>query len=111
MNNQISMFELLDAEESLSPERQKFRRALRHGPNVQGGKERIVKHAAELKKQEFAKAVAQEYGIGGSSFENGWIDFDTKGLRISEEHFSNTKHYSWAVVANEILDLISINSY
>lgn len=110
MNNQISIFELLDCEETLSEEQQKFRRALRRGPNVEGGKARILEHAKQ-DKQEFIKLLKNEYGIGGSSFEDGWIDFDSKCYCITEKHFTFKKKYSWAEVANEILDLINTNSY
>lgn len=110
LNNQISMFELLDCEETLPEVRQKFRRALRRGPNIEGGKERILKYA-EQNKQDFIKSLKKEYGIGGSSFEDGWIDFDGKCFCITEKHFTFKRKYSWTEVANEILDLISTNSY
>jgi len=110
LDNQISIYELLDCEDTFSDERKKFRRALRRGPNVEGGKCRILEHSNQ-NKQDFIDSIKKEYGIGGSSFENGFIHFDNKGFCITENHFTLEKKYSWTEVANEILNLISTNSY
>ena len=111
LNGQMSMFEMLDPDDGLSPERQKLRRALRLGSGFQDGKKRIKYEAAKLNKAEFILFLVKEYGTGGSSFEKGWIDYSSKGFEIYEHGWENKKRYTWYVVANEILDMISTNSY
>lgn len=110
IGNQISIYELLDCEDTFSDERKKFRRALRRGPNVEGGKRRILEHSNQ-DKQDFINSIKKEYGVGGSSFEDGYINFNSKCFCITEKHFTLKKEYSWTEVANEILNLISTNSY
>ena len=111
LNNQISMFESIDAESLLPIDKQKFRRALRRGSNFTEGKKRIKENAVKLNKQDFIDFLKKEYGIGGFSFENGFIDFNGKGFVISEERFTKETKYSWTQVADELLDLINTNAY
>lgn len=111
MDNQISIFEMINTEDMFTPERQKFRRALRRGSGFQGGKERIMQKAKELTKAEFIKFLPKEYGIGGSSFEGGFVDYTSMHFYITEKGWESRKTYSWTEVANEILDMMSTNSY
>ena len=110
MFEQLSMFETVNAESLLPPERQKFRRALRTGSGFMGGKQRI-KENSTLPKKEFVEFLKKEYGIGGCSFEGGFIDHTSMHYYIYENSFQNRKEYSWVQVANEILDMISTNTY
>lgn len=109
--NQISIFELMDTENMFTPERQKFRRSLRVGSGFEGGKGRIRQKAIELNKKDFVKFLVKEYGIGGCSFENGWIEHTSMWYYIIEQGWNNRKEYSWSKVADEILDMIKTNSY
>ena len=111
LTNQISMFEMINTENMFTPERQKLRRALRMGSGFQGGKERIKQKAKELTKTEFVKFLPKEYGVGGSSFEGGFVDYTSMHFYISEKGWETRKEYSWTEVANEILDMIDTNSY
>ena len=111
MFDQISMFETVDAEDLLPVEKQKFRRALRRGSNFAQGKERIKENAIKLLKPDFINFLKKEYGIGGFSFEDGFVDFDGKGFVISEDHFTKETKYSWTQVADELYDLINTNTY
>ena len=95
----------------LSPERQKLRRAIRTGSGFSGGKERIKQKAKELSKKDFIAFLPKEYGIGGRSFENGFIEYTSMHFYICENSFQNRKEYSWTMIANEILDMISKNIY
>jgi len=110
MFEQLSMFEELDAESMLPPDKQKFRRSLRKGSGFQNGKERIKEHS-KLPKKEFVDFLKKEYGIGGWSFEGGFIEHTSMHYYICERSFQNRTEYSWADVANEILDMIKTNSY
>ena len=105
------MFELVDFEGTLPQERQKFRRALKHGTGFENGKERVRKYAAEMNKKDFAEAVKKEYGIGGSSFEDGWIGTTSTYFYICDDGWNSRHEYSWTEVANEILDMIKNNIY
>lgn len=111
MTEQISMFEALDGEFLLPPERQKLRRALRCGSGFEGGKERIREKSKEFNKKEFAEFLRKEYGIGGQTFENGWIGSSSMHYYICEREWDNRKEYSWTAIAEEILDMLMTNSY
>lgn len=111
MTEQISMFEALDGESLLPLERQKLRRALRCGSGFEGGKDRIRSKAKELNKKEFADFLKKEYGIGGSTFEKGWIGSTSMYFYICDQGWENRKEYSWATIADEIIDMLKTNSY
>jgi len=108
---QISMFELIDTENLLPEQRQKLRRALKRGSGFEGGKDRIKKSSEILSRKEFADFLKKEYGIGGSSFEGGFVDSTSMGIRIYEKGWMNRKEYTWTQIADEILNMISTNSY
>jgi len=110
MFEQISMFEMIDTDSMLPPDRQRFRRALRTGSGFEHGKERIKEHSF-LPKKQFAEYLKHEYGIGGSSFEDGWIGSTSMWFYICDKGWENRKEYSWLVVADEIKDMIKTNSY
>ena len=109
--NQISIFELIDAEDTLSPERQRLRQVLRRGSGYEKGKERIRKYASELNRSDFINELIKEYGYYGCSLDDGFFDCSPKGVVIYDKGFKNEKKYSWITVADEILDMISLNSY
>ena len=109
--NQISMFEMIDTESMLSPERQRLRKALRRGSGFEDGKQRILKYASELTKKDFIDALIKEYGVGGWSLSDGFLDHSSKGISLYDKGFKNEKKYSWTVIADEILDMINLNLY
>ena len=59
----------------------------------------------------FADFLKKEYGIGGSSFEGGFVDSTSMGIRIYEKDWMNRKEYTWTQIADEILNMISTNTY
>ena len=111
MIEQLSMFCETESESMLSSERQMFRRALRKGSGFSGGKERIKQKAKELNKKNFAEFIRHEYGVGGFSFENGFVGSTTMGFSICKDNWKDRTVYSWTQVAAEILDMINTNSY
>lgn len=109
MTEQLSMFSELET--LLSPERQKFRRALRRGSGFEGGKDRIKEKAATLNKKDFVEFLKKEYGVGGCSFENGWMGTTSMWFDLYEKNWAARVQYSWTTVADEILDMIHTNCY
>ena len=109
MIEQINMFQ--EMEELLSPEQQRLRRALKRGSCFEYGKERILKNAKELSMNDFIDFLKKEYGIGGFSFEHGFVDFNSKGYEIRIDWTKKPIRYTWNIIAKEILDLINNNMY
>lgn len=111
MTEQLNMFGVMNAEDLLPPERQKLRRALRIGSGFGGGKERIRKKAdTNPSIKEFAEFLRYEYGVGGRSFEDGFMASTSMHFIICRE-WMNRKEYSWIDVAKEIMDMIRTSQY
>ena len=79
MEMQISMFETL--EDPLSEEEKLFRKALLYGSVMAGGNKRIV-DASILPNNEFVEFLKKEFSWSGHSMDDGFCNFDSKGLQI-----------------------------
>lgn len=105
----------IDIERALNDE------IISHGTLFRDGKFRIEKLYRDNKgnAKDFAKMVAQEYGIGGHTvggFDNKIraVNYDNKGLEIviRLDNGENTKaHWSWNKVADRIATLIDKQEY
>lgn len=103
MEYQISFFD----EEPLTW----LQQGLIKGSNFAGGKIRIYAAALNMPINKFEKYLKDEYGLGGSSMDDGFIDYDSKGVRLWKFKEKHEEKYSWAEVAKEIKKLISIDKY
>jgi len=105
MQHQINMFELLD--EPLSWIDQN----LTYGSGFGGGKIRIYAAALSMSMTNFAKFLKDEYGVGGRSIKDGFMDYGPKGIELRKWHEEYNEKYSWAEIANKIKKLISTDRY
>ena len=91
---------------------QKLRRALRGGTGFVDGKGRVTeKYKENPTTKEFAEFLKKEFGIGGRTFEDGFVDYSSKGFTVYEKGWDNKKLYSWSDVAKEITDMLKTNQY
>ena len=104
---QISMFDLLDEDEDLRI----LRDSLLRGSNFVGGRVRIYAASKVLDDKLFPVFLKDEFGIGGHSIDNGFIDFGSKGITVWKNHFTDRKDYTWKQIAREYRRLISIGEY
>lgn len=103
MHVQISMFDLL--EESWIEEN------LHCGSGFQGGKERIHRAALTLPDKEFAGFLKKEYGIGGRSIKEGFMDYNNKGIILRKYKSDYQEKYTWQQIAKLIKRMVSLNRY
>lgn len=103
MEHQISIFDM----EPLT----KFQQALQRGSCFAKGKERIYSAALRLSFKDFVEYVKKEYGLGGFSFNDGFVDFNAKGMSMWKWRSDDRSSYSWTEVAKGIKQLIAIDNY
>lgn len=103
MEHQLSMFDTEPLTE--------FQEALLHGSGFAGGKYRIYAAAIQLSDKELALFLKNEYGLGGFSFNEGFVDYDARGICIWKFRSDARSNYTWAETANEIKHLIAIDAY
>ncbi len=83
---------------------------IKDGGNVEHSKYRIYEHLVNPYNNEKASDfLKNEYGQGGYSTENGWVDFDAKGLRIRKN--DNEILLNWNKVAEKVNSFIKDGSY
>ena len=110
MFEQISMFELLQPQES------RFTHECKRGSGFEGGKVRIYCAALNMNIKELAVYLKDEYGVGGHSADfpdggRGFTDYNSKGLLIREWKTNQTEKHNWQEVAREVKRLIIHNEY
>ena len=103
MEHQISFFD----EEPLSW----FEKNLQCGSGFQDGKIRLYIAALTMDLTDFTKYCKQEYGIGGWSIDGGFLDHNSKGIRLKLWKSDDEENYDWTYVAKGIKKLISIDKY
>ncbi len=84
---------------------------LRRGSGFVGGKFRIydiIKNTPKLKDR--TSKICDEYGIGGFNTNEGFANFNRKGLEIKLNN-GYTRSFKWADVSGRIAFLIKNNSY
>lgn len=102
LDGQLSMFDLL--EESL------FTKCVKMGSGFAQSKQRISEMVKNMSnKKELQEKLKKEYGTGGRSIDNGFLDYDPKGFRILTN--KQEEKYSWPQVADEIVRLVSAGQY
>ena len=91
--------------------------ALRHGSGFAGGKLRIAalyeSHPSPKAAQDFLK---EEYGIGGHSHtyldgSSGFVDYNSKGIRLSQRGFSQEMQLRWPAVEQHIRRMAETGTY
>lgn len=92
-----------------------FMNELKRGSGVSQGKKRIADlFNQKLTKSETIQILKNEYGVGGRSLLNGgWLDHDSKGIRISLDLFDEDQQrlYTWDRVYDALLNLIRAGRY
>ena len=84
---------------------------LLHGSGYENGKLRIYAAATKLNKKEFQEFLKEEYGVGGQSVNNGFMDYNSKGISLRKSKNSYQEFHPWASIAKRILNLISTENY
>ena len=88
---------------------------LKVGSNIEHGKFRIYEHLTNPFNNEKAEDfLKNEYGLGGYSIENGWVDFSSKGIEITKGNLLNSnvkKLLNWNYVAKQINEYIKNDTY
>ncbi|MBR3325264.1 MAG: DEAD/DEAH box helicase family protein [Clostridia bacterium] len=83
---------------------------IKEGGNVEHSKFRIYEHLVNPYNNERASEfLKNEYGQGGYSIENGWVDFNTKGLKIKKG--DNEIILNWNKVAERVQKFIEDGTY
>ena len=81
-----------------------------YGSGFTDGKYRIYQYMQENHtKSEFAEMLKKEYGIGGCTFNDGWLNYNGKGIEYKVE--SNSVHFTWEQAAKEIIRLNDDRQY
>lgn len=121
---QLNMFSTLGSETE-SREDRMFREAVQSGSGFSGDKERIRKMIQDepFDFRSLCDRIAKEYGTGGHSLKDGFLEYDSRSFRILDyktrwndpknglfNQYTVTK-YSWAKVVKKILDLIEADEY
>ena len=84
---------------------------LKRGSGFENGKFRICQYLQQgLSNAENAEFIKNEYGIGGSSEDDGiWQDYNSKGITLSNKETKLT--LNWKQVEKRIRELINANRY
>ena len=95
-----------------------FHEACFRGSGFVGGKRRIYmfytqKHPS---RDEFAKFLSKEYGIGGTASLGNWVDYNGKGIRVryydhDSKKFLYDERFTWKQAADEIKKMIDSRTY
>lgn len=86
-------------------------RALLHGSGFENSRIRIYAASVTLKSKDLPSFLKDEYGIGGHSFENGFVDYNTKGISLREWKSNIQEKYNWNQVAETVRKLIAADRY
>ena len=83
---------------------------IKEGGNVEESKFRIFEHFVNpYNNENLTEFLKNEYGMGGYTKNNKWIDFNAKGLKISKDN--NEYLLNWNKVSKRILELIKQDNY
>lgn len=110
MQEQISMFELLEPVES------RFTSECRKGSGFEHGRVRIYCASRHLGLRELSGFLKDEYGVGGWSTDfpdggRGFSDHNASGMTIREWKSQFEEKHSWMEVAKEVQRLIMRGEY
>ena len=103
MEHQLSFFD----EEPLSW----FSENLMRGSGFAGGKVRIYAAALNMDKKKFAEYLKNEYGVGGCSIKDGFMDYGPTGIKLRKWKENYEEMHGWNEASEEIKRLISIDLY
>ena len=106
---QLSIFDIVE----FDPKEDLIKRQLCRGSGFVDGKYRIKTYIERGERMsEFAKWLAQEYGIGGWEFVGGeGTHYNAKGLEIYRRSDNIQIHLSWAELAKRLIDLVEKGLY
>ena len=103
MNHQISIFDIVEDLDRMD-------KSLQRGSGFAGGKIRIYAAALQSDIKDFAEFLKEEYGIGGCTTSDGFLDYNSKGVRIGRWH-EEPDECSWSDAAKKIKKLIAMDLY
>lgn len=119
---QISMFDMVPAGKSKTtiwPEIEtaedwftdRFRKEIHRGSGYEDGKLRIYAAAELMDKDRLADFIQQEYYVGGNSIEDGFCDYNGRGMSFVKWKSDEKKRYPWWKVRDEVLRQIRLCEY
>ena len=101
---QLSMFQEYDEDET------RLRDGIRRGSGYEDGALRIYAAIHLLNENELAAYLKEEFGIGGWSLPDGFLDYDGKGIRVRKRH-GEEKSYSWRYIARTYRDMAANGTF
>ena len=104
MNYQISVFDLITEETPLE-------KCLKRGSGYAGGQVRIMAAAESMVRNEFVSWLKEEFGIGGNSVENGFMDYSPKGIVIRKWRSDEESRFTWTQVAQCYYEMIAKGAF
>ena len=103
---QLSFF---DAE--ISAEEMKLRAILKRGSGYAGGQLRIYAAEQLLDAERFVDYLADEFYVGGHSVENGFVDYNGRGMIVREWKTNTEKKYTWRQIAKIYAEMIRCGEF
>lgn len=101
---QLNMFDILDP---LSW----FEENLLRGSGYEHGKIRIYAATMQLDQKKLAEFLKEEYGVGGCSIKEGFMDYNAKGISLRKWKENTEEKHNWNEVAKSVKRLIGVDRY
>ena len=101
---QLNMFDILDPLSN-------FEESLLRGSGYENGKIRIYAASINLNASKFAEFLKEEYGVGGHSSKDGFVDYNTKGISIRNWKTNEQETHNCSQTAKAIKKLIGVDRY
>lgn len=120
---QLNMFDMIPAEKIGRPVwepqdsagdwfENAFRNCVHGGSGFSNGKLRIYAAAELMDRDKLADFIQKEYNVGGHSFDEGFADYNNRGIRITKwKSDIGGKQYAWHRVRDEVLKQIANGAY
>ena len=119
---QLNMFDMVPAGKAGAPvwSRQvesadwfqdRFRKQVNRGSGFENGKLRIYAAALLMNRDKLADFIQEEHGTGGNSIQDGFADYNNRGMIISKWKSEERKIYPWWKVRDEVLRQIKAGDY
>ena len=113
MEGQLSMFDLLP--DMMDEETRMIREIMKRGSGYENGCLRIYAAERTLDSDRFTEFLADEFGVGGHSVRSdtitGFVDYNGRGVTVSEWKTDRKWKYSWKKIARIYMDMISTGEF
>ncbi len=84
---------------------------LLRGSGYEHGKIRIYAAAMQLDQKKLAEFLKEEYGVGGCSIKEGFMDYNAKGISLRKWKENTEEKHNWNEAAKSVKRLIGIDRY